>query len=109
MGHINSNSRGNRKAPVTMELRNTPDREKPQTNQRWYTHMYTHVTADAIHASARNIYFVINSGQKIGPRLIKTRPFSLLQVRTTQLAKMSIDPKFVELMADVLETFLIKC
>ena len=30
-----------------------------------------------------------------------------LQVQTTQLAKMSIDPKFVELMADVLEIFFI--
>ena len=30
----------------------------------------------------------------------------MLQVPTTQLAKMSIDPKFVELTADVLEIFL---
>ena len=33
-------------------------------------------------------------------------PCSILQVPTTQLAKMSIDPKFVELTADVLEIFL---
>ena len=36
----------------------------------------------------------------------KTHPHSILQVPTTQLAKMSIDPKFVELTADVLEIFL---
>ena len=36
----------------------------------------------------------------------KTHPLSILQVPTTQLAKMSIDPKFVELTADVLEIFL---
>ena len=36
----------------------------------------------------------------------KTHPHSILQVPTTQLTKMSIDPKFVELAADVLETIL---
>ena len=36
----------------------------------------------------------------------QTQPHSILQVPTTQLAKMSIDPKFVELTADVLEIFL---
>ena len=36
----------------------------------------------------------------------KTHPHSILQVQTTQLAKMSIDPKFVELTADVLEVFV---
>ena len=36
----------------------------------------------------------------------KIHPHSILQVPTTQLAKMSIDPKFVELTADVLEIFL---
>ena len=36
----------------------------------------------------------------------KTHPHSILQVPTTQLANMSIDPKFVELTADVLEIFL---
>ena len=35
----------------------------------------------------------------------KTHPHSILQVPTTKLAKMSIDPKFVELTADVLEIF----
>ena len=35
----------------------------------------------------------------------KTHPHSRLQVPTTQLAKMSIDPKFVELTADVLGIF----
>ena len=35
----------------------------------------------------------------------RTHPHSILQVPTTQLAKMSIDPKFVELTADVLEIF----
>ena len=48
------------------------------------------------------------SGQKIGPLLIKTHPQSILQVPTTQLAKVSIDLKFVELTADVLEIFFIK-
>ena len=37
----------------------------------------------------------------------KTHPHSILQVPTMQLAKMSIDPKFVELTADVLEIFLL--
>ena len=32
----------------------------------------------------------------------------MLQVPTTQLAKISIDPKFVELTADLLETFFMK-
>ena len=36
----------------------------------------------------------------------KTHPHSILRVLTTQLVKMSIDPKFVELTADVLEIFL---
>ena len=36
----------------------------------------------------------------------KTHPQSVLHVPTTQLAKMSIDPKFVELTADVLKIFL---
>ena len=36
----------------------------------------------------------------------KTHPHGILQVPTTQLAKMSIDLKFVELTADVLEIFL---
>ena len=37
----------------------------------------------------------------------KTHPYSILQVPTTQLAKMSFDPKFVELTADVLKVFFI--
>ena len=45
---------------------------------------------------------------KIGPLPTKTHPFSILQVPTTQLAKMSIGLKFVELTADVLEIFFIK-
>ena len=36
----------------------------------------------------------------------KAHPHSILQVPTTQLAKMSTDPKFVELTADALEIFL---
>ena len=36
---------------------------------------------------------------------VNTHPHSILQVPTTQLAKMSIDPKSVELTADVLEIF----
>ena len=35
-----------------------------------------------------------------------THMISLFQVPTTQLAKMSIDPKFVELTADVLRIIL---
>ena len=38
-------------APVNLELRNTPG--KNTNNPRWHTHIYT--TADAIHASTRNI------------------------------------------------------
>ena len=48
------------------------------------------------------------SGQKIRPLPKKTHPCSILQVPTTQLAKMSIDLGFVELTADVLEIFFIK-
>ena len=36
----------------------------------------------------------------------KAHPDSILQVPTTQLAKMSIDPKFVELTAGVLRIIL---
>ena len=41
--------------------------------------------------------------KKIGHLPIKNHPYSILRVPTTQLAKMSIDLKFVELTADVLE------
>ena len=44
----------------------------------------------------------------VDARRSKTHPYSILQVPTTQLAKMSIDLKFVELTADVLEIFFIK-
>ena len=46
--------------------------------------------------------------ERIGPfpSSEKTHPHSTLQVPTTQLARMSIDSKFVELTADVLELFL---
>ena len=37
----------------------------------------------------------------------KTHQRNIIQVPTTQLAKMSIDPKFVSLAADVLKIFLI--
>ena len=37
-------------APVTLELRNTQEKNR---NQKWYTH--TNIIADAIHASARKI------------------------------------------------------
>ena len=43
------------------------------------------------------------SGQKIRHLPIKTQSYSVLRVPTTQLAKMSIDLKFVKLTADVLE------
>ena len=44
------------------------------------------------------------SGQKTGHLPIKNHPYSsVLRVPTTQLANMSIDLKFVELTADVLE------
>ena len=42
------------------------------------------------------------SGQKIRHLPIKTHSYSILLVPTTQLAKMSIDLKFVKLTADVL-------
>ena len=54
-------------------------------------------------------YIYRPSGQKIGPLPMKTHPYSLFNsilqglVPTTQLAKMSIDLKFVKLTADVLE------
>ena len=38
----------------------------------------------------------------------KAHSYSILRVPTTQLAKMSIDLKFVELTADVLEKLVIK-
>ena len=56
-----------------------------------------------------------NEGRKEGrkevsateqPDEINAHPYSMLQVPTTQLDKMSIDPKLVELTADVLETVL---
>ena len=40
------------------------------------------------------------------PIFFKTHPHSTVQVPTTQLVKMNIDPKFVELTADVLQTCL---
>ena len=50
--------------------------------------------------------------KEIGPLPMKNHPYSLvlriLQMPTTQLAKMSIDPKFVEITADVLEIFFTK-
>ena len=60
------------------------------------------------------IYFVLNTActrikKKItGPLPIseKNHPHSILQVPTTQLAKVSIDPKFVEATADVVTIFL---
>ena len=48
------------------------------------------------------------SEHEIGPLPMKTHPYSISHVPTTQLAKMSIYLKFVELTADVLEIFLIK-
>ena len=38
----------------------------------------------------------------------KAHPYSILQVPTKQLAKMSVDLKFVELTADVLDIFFTK-
>ena len=48
----------------------------------------------------------LKQNNRIPPIEKKTHQHSLLQVPTTQLAKMSVDPKFVELTADVLEMFL---
>ena len=39
---------------------------------------------------------------------ISYHPLNILQAPTTQLATMSIDPKFVELAADVLEIYFFK-
>ena len=50
--------------------------------------------------------FVFLTEQYDASHYEKTHPHSILQVPTTQLAKMSIDPKFVELTADVLEILL---
>ena len=50
--------------------------------------------------------FVLSPEQYDPSHYAKTHPHSILQVPTTQLAKMSIDPKFVELTAYVLEIFL---
>ena len=63
-----------------------------------------------------NLYmYRIFSSEKIAKKrtkdktpLNKTHPYSTLQVPTTKLAKMSIDLKFVELTADVLDIFFLK-
>ena len=52
------------------------------------------------------IYFT-KQNNRTAPIMIKlTHIDSILQIPTTQLAKMSIDPKFVALTADVLKLFL---
>ena len=49
----------------------------------------------------------IETDERRHPRPTKTtEQMSLLQAPTTQLAKMSSDPKFVELTADILEILL---
>ena len=51
------------------------------------------------------VYIYVFSTEQYDPsHYEKTHPHSILQVPTTQLAKMSID-QFVELTADVLEIF----
>ena len=50
--------------------------------------------------------FVFSTEQYDPSHYEKTHPHSILPVPTTQLANMSIDSKFVELTADVLEIFL---
>ena len=60
-----------------------------------------------VYTRIRNKYvFVFSTEQYVLSNYEKTHPHSVLQVPTTQLAKMSIDPKFVEFTADVLEIFL---
>ena len=54
----------------------------------------------------QNIYQYIFKTKRIGPLPCKRHPHSMLQVPTTQLAKMSIDPEFVVPTADVLKIFL---
>ena len=55
----------------------------------------------------QNIRTYLKTQEKRSPPIMKkTHPHSMLHVPTTQLAKMSIDPKFFELTADVLEIFL---
>ena len=58
-------------------------------------------------AKVSNIYrsFIRKKGLFFGQ--IKAHPYGILQVPTTQLAKMSIDLKFVELTAEVLEIIFI--
>ena len=53
----------------------------------------------------RSIKKYIFKKNKTPPIKKKTHPHSILQVPTTQLAKMSVDPKFAELTPDVLQIF----
>ena len=49
--------------------------------------------------------FVFEQNNMTASHNKKNRPHSILQVPTTQLAKMSIYPKFVDLTADVFDFF----
>ena len=55
---------------------------------------------------SKGIYVFFQQKNMSPPIKRQTHPHSILQVPTTQLAKMSFDPKFVKLTADVLEIFL---
>ena len=72
---------------------------------------FVELTADVLemlfikYVYARIYVFVFLAEQYDPSHYEKTHPHSILQVPKTQLAKMSTDPKFVELTADVLEIF----
>ena len=51
--------------------------------------------------------FVFSTDHYDPPHDEKTHPHYILEVPTTQLAKLGIDPEFVELTADVLEFFFV--
>ena len=82
-------------------------RQGPYCETTFYT---IDVMLDLAQNSPPNVKIPTNGEQEIGPLLlIITHPCSILQVPTTQLAKMSIDLNFVELTADVLEIFYKIC
>ena len=65
----------------------------------------------AVDAMYNNLYtyiYIFKQNCKTPPieKKLTHKVPGILQVPTTQLAKMTIDPKFVELTADVLEIFL---
>ena len=67
--------------------------------------IYSGEKQNTLHAACTNIYIYINNNNRTPlPLKEKTRARSIYttSIKTTQLVKMSIDPKFVELAADVI-------